>query len=142
MPYKSSPQVLAALVRGEVDLGFESYAALKGGIDGGQVRPLAVTGPARGPWLPHVPTVREAGLPGYEVTGWNAVYATRGTPQAVVDTLNRHIHDILHMPDVRKRLLQLGTQPRSSSPSELASVFERDRRKWARVIRQAGIDPQ
>ena len=142
VPYNSSPQVLAALMRGELDLGFESYAALKGGIDSGQVRPLAVTGPARNPWLPHVPTVREAGLPGYEVTGWNAVYATRGTPQAVVDILNRHIRDILKMPDVRKRLLELGTQARGSSPAELAVVFDRDTRKWANVIRQADIEVQ
>ena len=77
VPFKSSPEVLTALLRGDVDVGFESYAALKGAIDSGQLRALAQTGPARPAWLPQVPTVREAGLAGYEVTGWNALFWCR-----------------------------------------------------------------
>ncbi|NYE26194.1 Bug family tripartite tricarboxylate transporter substrate binding protein [Pigmentiphaga litoralis] len=142
VPYKSTSEVLAALMRGDVDVAFESYAALKGAVDAGQVSVIAATGPTRSSWLPKVPTVREAGLPGYEVTGWNALYAPAGVPAAVVETLNRHMREVLALPDVRQRLLDLGTDPKPSSPAELAEVFCRDTQKWAAVIRQAGIKPQ
>ncbi len=75
IPFKTSGEVQLALQRGDIDLGFESYAALRAGIDSGDLRAIATTGPTRTPWLPQVPTTREAGMPDYEVTGWNAVYA-------------------------------------------------------------------
>ncbi len=139
VPFKTSPEVQTALQRGDVDAGFESYAALRGGIDGGLLRALATTGPNRTPWLPAVPTVREAGLAGYEVTGWNAVYATRGTPQPVLDQLTAAMREVVALPDLQKRLVDLGVEPRSSTAAELAAVFDRDRRKWAQVITQANI---
>lgn len=142
VPFKSSPEVLTALLRGDVDVGFESYAALKGAIDAGQVRALAQTGPARTPWLPNVPTVREAGLAGYEVTGWNALYAAKGVPAPVVELLSGHVREIMRLSDVRKRFLDSGVEPRGSTPAEIAAVFTRDYRKWAQVIQQAGIKAQ
>jgi tripartite-type tricarboxylate transporter receptor subunit TctC len=142
VPFKSSGDVFAALVRGDVDVGFESYAALKGPIDAGQVRVIAQTGPARTAWLPHVPTVREAGLPGYEVTGWNALYAPKGAPPAAIELLNAQVREIVSMPDVRTRFLSMGIDPRSSTPAEQAAVFGRDYRKWAKVIQQANIKIQ
>ena len=142
IPYKSSPEVLTALLRGDVDVGFESYAALKGAVDSGQVRAMAATGPARSPWLPQVPTVREAGLAGYEVTGWNALYAAAGTPAAVVALLNGHMQQVMQLPDVRQRLLDMGIDPRASTVDEQAAVFSRDFAKWTKVIQQAGIKTQ
>lgn len=142
VPYRSTSEVLTALMRGDVDVAFESYAALKGAVDAGQVTVIAATGPKRSPWLPRVPTVREAGLPDYEVTGWNALYAPAGVPEAAIRALNRHMHEVLDLPEVRQRLLALGTDPKASTPTELAGVFHRDTMKWASVIRQAGLKPQ
>ena len=142
VPFKASADVYAGLVRGDIDVAFESYAALKGPIDAGKLRVIAQTGPARTAWLPDVATVEEAGLPGYEVTGWNALYAPKGTPAAVVELLNGHVREIVRMPDVRSRFLSMGIDPRGSTPAEQAAVFERDYRKWARVIQQANIKTQ
>lgn len=139
VPFKTSGEVQTALHRGDVDVGFESYAALRGGIDGGLLRALATTGPTRTAWLPQVPTVKEAGLAGYEVTGWNALYAAKGTPEAVVNTVNAAMREIMAAPEVRTRLLGMGVDPKASTPAEMAAVFERDRRKWAQVIQQANI---
>ncbi len=139
IPFKTSGEVQLALQRGDIDLGFESYAALRAGIDSGDLRAIATTGPTRTPWLPQVPTTREAGMPDYEVTGWNAVYAPKGTPQAVIDTLANALREVIAVPEMRKRLQDLGIEPRTSTPAEMATVFERDRRKWAQVIQQANI---
>ena len=139
IPFKTSGEVQLALQRGDIDLGFESYAALRGGIDSGELRAIATTGPTRTPWLPQVPTTREAGMPDYEVTGWNALYAPKGTPQAVIDTLANALREVIAVPEMRKRLQDLGIEPRTSTPAEMATVFERDRRKWAQVIQQANI---
>lgn len=139
VPFKTSAEVQTALQRGDVDVGFESYAALRGGIDAGLLRALATTGPTRTPWLPNVPTVKEAGVAGYEVTGWNAIYATKGTPPAVLAELNAAMREVMAQPELRKRLVDLGVDPRSSTAAELGAVFERDMRKWAQVIRQANI---
>jgi tripartite-type tricarboxylate transporter receptor subunit TctC len=142
VPYKSTPEVLMGLLRGDVDVGFESYAALKGPIDGGQLRAIAVTGLNPAAWLPKVPTVRESGVGNYDVTGWNALFAPANTPPEVVQLLNGHINEILKMPEVKKRLLELGTEARGSTPAEIEAIFRNDIAKWAAVIKQAGIQPQ
>jgi tripartite-type tricarboxylate transporter receptor subunit TctC len=139
VPFRTSGEVQMALQRGDVDVGFESYAALRGGIDAGVLRALATTGPARTPWLPKVPTVKEAGVAGYEVTGWNALFAPKGTPPAIASALNAAMRDILAEAELRERLLGLGVDPKASTQAEMAAVFERDRLKWAQVIKQANI---
>ena len=142
IPYKSTPEVLTAVMRGDLDIGFESYAALKGAVDGGQVKVIAGTGPSRTPWLPHTPTVLEGGLSGYEVTGWNALYAAQGVPAQAIQILNSHLQEIMSMPDIKKRMLELGADPKASTPAELASVFRKDAIKWAQVIAQSNIKAQ
>src|SRR5690606_6545881 len=93
VPYRTTPETLVALTRDDVSIVFESYAALKGAIDGGQVRPIASTGKKRS--LPNVPTVEESGVPGYDVVGWNAIFAPAGTPKEIVTLLNREINAAL-----------------------------------------------
>jgi tripartite-type tricarboxylate transporter receptor subunit TctC len=139
IPFKTSGEVQLALQRGDIDVGFESYAALRGGIESGALRALATTGPSRTAWLPNVPTVKEAGVSDYEVTGWNALYAPKGTPVAVVETIGKALREVIANPDMRKRLLDLGVEPRTSSSAEMANIFERDRRKWAEVIQLAKL---
>ena len=123
----------------KVDAAADFPDAVRALIDAGVLRALATTGPARTPWLPNVPTVKEAGLSGYEVTGWNALYAPKGAPDAAVNMLNAAMRETMALPDLRQRLLGLGVDPKASTRPEMAAVFERDKRKWAQVIKQANI---
>lgn len=142
IPFKSTPEVVTGILRGDIDLGFESYATVKGHIDAGTLRVIAVSGTTRAPWLPQTPTVRESGVPSYDVTGWNALFAPAGTPPDVVQFLNRHVNEVLQLPEVKNRLLELGTLSRGSSSAEMAALFANDIAKWAAVIKQAGIQKQ
>ena len=140
IPYRTSPDVQAALMRGEVDLAFESYTAFASAIGGEEIRPIAVTGVERNPALPDVPTVMEAGLEGYDVRGWNALYALKGTPPEVIATLHDTIAKVTAMPEIDQRYAELGTNPGALTPAEMAERFEADRQKWADVIDTAGIE--
>jgi tripartite-type tricarboxylate transporter receptor subunit TctC len=141
VPYRSTPEVLTALLRDDVAIAVESYAALKAAIDDGQIRAIATTGETRSPMQPNVPTLRELGIAA-EVVGWNALVAPAHTPPDIVATLNRHIGAIVAMPDFRQRLLDLGTEARASTPAELGARLATDIDKWAAVIKQAGIEPR
>ena len=141
VPHRSTPEVATALLRGDVAIAVESYTAMKGQIDDGKIRPIASTAPARSLVLPNVPTMRESGVP-YELTGWNALVAPAQTPPAVVDTINRHIDTIVAMPDVRQRLIELGAEPRASTPAELGARLRSDIAFWAKVVKNAGLEPK
>src|ERR1051326_5494624 len=104
----------------------------------GQVRALASTGTER--TLANVPTTREAGMPKFEVLGWNALFAPAGTPLEVISFLNREIVDAVAQPDFQKRVTELGGIPKSSTPAELAQLLASDIAKWRAVIDQAGIE--
>jgi tripartite-type tricarboxylate transporter receptor subunit TctC len=138
VPYKTSGEVQVALVRDDITVGFESYAALKGAIDDKQIRAIATSGATRS--LPDIPTVRETGALDYEVTGWNAIFAPAGTPNEIVAKLNSEIVAIMAMPDIRKRILELGTEPKASTPDEIAARLKADIVKWGAVIARAGIE--
>jgi tripartite-type tricarboxylate transporter receptor subunit TctC len=142
VPFKSSPDAATALMAGELDAVFESYAATKALVDSGRLRALASTGARRSGYLSVVPTAEEAGLPGYEVTGWNALAVPAGTPAEAIAVLNRHMNTVAAMPDVKKRLLDLGTDAYAGTPEEMRARFAADIAKWAAVIKQAGIQPQ
>jgi tripartite-type tricarboxylate transporter receptor subunit TctC len=141
VPFRSTPEVLTALLRDDVQIAVESYAALKAQIDDGKIRPIAGTGETRSPMLPKVPTLRESGVAA-EVVGWNALVAPAKTPKDVVEQLNRHIRTIVAMPDFKQRLLDLGTEARASTPAELGARLSADIDKWAAVVKQAGLDPR
>jgi tripartite-type tricarboxylate transporter receptor subunit TctC len=141
IPYRSTPEVQTALLRNDVHVMMESYAALKAPIDDGRVRPIASTGETRSPMLPDVPTLREEGVAA-EVVGWNALVAPAQTPKEIIAVLNRHVQTIVAQPDFRRRLLELGTEARASTPEELGARLSADIEKWAAVIKQAGIEPK
>jgi len=141
VPYRSTPEVLTALLRDDVAIAVDSYAALKAAIDDGQVRAIAATGETRSPMQPNVPTLRELGIAA-EVVGWNALVAPAHTPPDIVAALNRHIAAIVAMPDFRQRLVELGTEAKASTPDELGARLAADIDKWAAVIKQAGIEPR
>ena len=142
VPFKTSPEAFSALIAGQIDAVFESYAAARSLVDAGRMRALASTGPKRSGYLPNVPTVQEAGVAGYEVVGWNAIAAPVGTPPEVLALLNTHMNTVIAMPEVRKRLLDMGTDAYAGTREELRARLAADIVKWAAVIKQAGIPQQ
>jgi tripartite-type tricarboxylate transporter receptor subunit TctC len=142
VPFRTSPDELVALLRGDIQMEVEFYAALKPALQSGQIRALATSGPKRSPELPNVPTVAEAGVPNFEVASWNALYAPAGTPQPVVDKLNAAMHDVLADPALKKAALDLGIDAKASTPAELDGRMRADIDKWAKVIEAAHIPKQ
>jgi len=137
--YRTTPDVLGALLRNEVDLVIDAYTALKGAIDGGQVRPIAVTGSKRNVVLPQVPTVAESGLPDYVVEGWNALYTNAKVPDAVVARLNAAVVAAADDARIKQRFQELGVEARGSTPEEIQQRFIADIAKWHAVMVEAGL---
>ncbi len=140
--YRSTPDVLGALIRKEVDLVIDAYTGLKGAIDGGQALPIAVTGAVRNPAMPDVPTVAEAGVPDYVVTGWNAIYARSGTPDDIVAKLNKALTEVTDLPEIQAMFLELGVEARASTPQEMQERFLADIFKWREVMKNANLAGQ
>jgi tripartite-type tricarboxylate transporter receptor subunit TctC len=139
VPYKSSPDIVLALLRNDVQIMVEFPPAIQGQADGKKLRVLATSSPSRSPLMPDVPTVAETGLKGYEVTGWNGMFAAKGTPQEVVEIMNRALREVLTMPDVRSRFEQAGVRAVPSTPVELMARLVADIKKWSEVAQKAGI---
>lgn len=141
VPHRATAEVLTSLLRGDTQLGVESYAALKAPIDAAQVRAIAATGDKRSPMQPNVPTLKESGIDA-QVVGWNSLVAPAGTPKDVVATLNRHVRAIVEGTDFRKRMLELGGEPKASTPEELEARLKSDIDMWAAVVKKAGLQPR
>jgi tripartite-type tricarboxylate transporter receptor subunit TctC len=142
VPFRGSPDVVVGLLRNDVQMDMDFYAALKPSLDNGKARAIATTGQQRSPELPNVPTVQEAGVANFDVTAWNALYAPAGTPQTVIDTLNTALHEVLADPTLKKRALDLGIDTRASTPAELDARMRADIAKWGAVITRAHIPKQ
>jgi len=142
VPFRSTPDALVSLLRDDSHLLIDSQAAVKSGLEGKQVRAIASSGPNRSAAMPDVPTVRESGIEGFDVTSWNALFAPKGTPQPVIDSLNKALQEILKADDVKARLLDLGIEARSETPAELSQRLRSDIEKWRAVIEKAGIPKQ
>lgn len=139
--YRTTPDVLGALMRGEVELAIDSYTALKGAIDGGQASILAVTGSERNPALPNVPTVAEAGVPGYVVEGWNALYTHAETDPLVIERLQLAMQQVTAETELLQRFAELGVVARTNTPAEMRARFDADVEKWRGVMQDAGLIP-
>jgi tripartite-type tricarboxylate transporter receptor subunit TctC len=137
--YRNSPEIIVAVLRNDLALMTDFYAAITGQVQDGQLRAIATSGLARSPFLPDVPTVAEAGVPGYEVTSWNALCAPARTPAAVINLLNRTVREILEAPEPKAKYAELGIEAKASSPEELKSRYEADVTKWRDLIDRAGI---
>lgn len=142
VPYRNTPDLIVGLMREDVQLMIDSYAAMKSALGDGKIVAVATSGPARSPFLPDVPTVQEAGLAGFEATSWNALFAPAGTPPDVVAALNKALREVLTLDDVKKRMLDLGIVAAPSTPAELTARLAADIAKWAQVIERAGIPKQ
>ena len=142
VPHKGSGEARNDVMGGHVQMMFDAVTAMKGNIAAGQVRALATTGAKRSAVLPDVPTVGDAGVPGYEATIWLGVMAPKGTPQDIVDRLNAEIGKIIARPAVREAWAKQGAVPMTMTPAAFDAYLRRDIEKWAKVIQQAGIKPQ
>lgn len=142
IPYKGSTLAHPDLTSGRVSLMFDTVAAIGPQVKGGKVRPLAVTTAKRSSTEPQVPTMAEAGMAGYETSTWGGVLAPAGTPKAVVDKLNAQINKALAAPDVRERLQNAGIEPAGGTPAQFAGFLQVEMGKWAKVAKDAGIQPE
>jgi tripartite-type tricarboxylate transporter receptor subunit TctC len=142
VPYKGSTAAHADLLSGRTALMFDTVAAIKGHVQSGAVRALAVTTAKRSAAAPEVPTMAEAGLAGYETSTWGGVLAPAGTPRDVVGRLNAEINKALAAPDVRERMLGAGIEPAGGTPQQFAEFIRSEMAKWGNVAKAAGIQPE
>ena len=139
VPYKGTGLAMADIANGQVAMIFDSIITAQQFARTGEVRMLAVSSAKRSPLLPEVPTMAEAGVPGYESTTWFGVLGPAGTPADVVAKVTRDIAAVLKTDDIRKRFAAAGAEPRSSSPQAFAALIRSEGEKWGRIIREAGI---
>ncbi|HEY2135602.1 MAG TPA: tripartite tricarboxylate transporter substrate-binding protein [Xanthobacteraceae bacterium] len=142
IPYKTTPDLLNAILRHDVDVGFDFYAGLQGGLSNNTLRILATSGEERDPLLRDVPTARESGFPDYVVTSWNGLSAPAKLPADVLKTLNGLINTGLADPELREKASKFGMVARGSTPDEMHDRMAADIKKWAAVIEKAGIEKQ
>jgi tripartite-type tricarboxylate transporter receptor subunit TctC len=138
VPYKGGAQAITDLISGNVQLMFESTNSIAPHVQAGRVRALAVTGAQRAQSLPEVPTLMEAGVPGYEVTAWTGVIAPAGLPRPILDRLNAAVNAAIVEPNTKERLAQLGSESGGGTPEDYAALIRRDSAKWAEVIKRSG----
>jgi tripartite-type tricarboxylate transporter receptor subunit TctC len=139
VPFRTSPDMATALLRGDVDLAFEFYAAMQGLIDDRKVRVLASTGPHRASYLPDAPTVEESGIKDFEVVSWNGISVPAATPKPVIEALTIAINAVLPRPEVQAKAARLGMEMRGSTPEAMTARLRSDIAKWTAVIEKAGI---
>jgi len=142
VPHKNSGEARNDVMGGHVQMMFDAVTAMKGNIEAGQVRALATTGLTRSSVLPDVPTLNEAGVPGYEATIWLGFMAPKGTPPEIVDRLNAEIAKIVAKPAVKEAWAKQGAVPMTMTPAEFGTFLKADIDKWAKVIDKAGLKPQ
>ena len=139
VPYRTTPDLMTALLRGDVDVGFDFYAGFESEIGPGKLRIIATSGEQRDPLLKDVPTAIESGFPQYVVTSWNGIAVPAGVPADVIKVLNADIVRALAEPDLQQKALGLGMVARGSSPQEMHDRMAADITKWHDVIEKAGI---
>ena len=139
IPYKGGGPSMVAVVAGQVDFSIPAYPTAVPHLKAGRLRILAVTGTTREPTVPDVPTVAEAGVPGYEFGIWFGLFAPRATPKAIITRLNQEIVTALAEPDMRDKLLRTGVNAGSSTPEKLGSHLRAEVAKWAKIVKAAEI---
>ena len=139
VPYKGSTGARNDIIAGQVDMMFDSVPTMAPMIETGRVKPLGTSGRVRSSALPNVPTLAEAGIPGYEATIWLGVMAPAGTPQAIVDRLNTEIGKILARPDIAAAWRAQGANPMIMKPDAFGGYMQSEIERWAKVIKANGI---
>jgi tripartite-type tricarboxylate transporter receptor subunit TctC len=138
VPYKGGAAGIADLIAGQVQLMLESTNSITPFAKAGRVRGLAVSGPKRSEALPDVPTIAEAGVPGYEATTWTGIVAPVGMPRAIVMRLNAELNQVVASPTFKEKVAAIGSEPMSGTPEEFAEHIRKEHAKWAEVVRRSG----
>ena len=141
IPYRGSSGARSDILGGQVDLMFDAIPTMADHIRAGKVKAYATTGTARSPVLPDLPTMAEAGVPGYEATIWLGLMAPRGTPAAIVDRLNAEVGKFVSIPQVAKAWSLQGATPMTMSVDEFTRYLNQDIKKWARIVKISGARP-
>ena len=138
VPYKGGAAGIADLISGQVQLMMESTNSITPFAKAGRVRGLAVSGPKRSEALPELPTIAEAGVPGYEATTWTGIVAPVGMPRAIVMRLNAELNQVVASPAFKERVAAIGSEPMSGTPEQFAALIRTEHAKWAEVVRRSG----
>jgi len=139
VPYKGGGPMMIDLIGGQIQLGFDNLPSAIAHVRSGKVRALAVTTAKRWPGAPEIPTLAEAGVPGYEASAWFGLLAPAATPKPVVELLQRHVAAILRLPEVEKQFFEQGAQPSGNTPDEFARMIAGELQKWAKVVAATGV---
>jgi tripartite-type tricarboxylate transporter receptor subunit TctC len=142
IPYKGSTAAHPDLISGQTSLMFDTVSAIQPHVKSGAVRAIAVTTAKRALTAPDVPTMAEAGLPGYETSTWGGILAPAGTPKDVVAKLNAEFNRDLNLPDVNKKLTDAGIEPAGGTPEQFAAFLQSEMTKWAKVAKDANVQPE
>jgi tripartite-type tricarboxylate transporter receptor subunit TctC len=138
VPHKGSAEARTDVLAGNVQMMFDAITTMAPLVQSGKVRAIATSGKARSPITPNVPTMNEAGVPGYDAVIWLGMMAPAGTPKAIVDLLNADIQKIANLPDVKETWAKQGAVPMRMSPEEFGKFIEQDIQKWAKVVKISG----
>ena len=139
VPYKGGSAAIADVVAGHADVLFNGMLGVYPFMKTGRLKALAVSAPKRVAAVPDLPTIAEAGLPGFETGSWQGVLAPAGTPREVIDKVNAEIRRILSTPELRAQLAAQGTEVRADTPESMASFMRAEIARWAKVVKQAGV---
>ena len=139
VPYKGSGTAMTEVMGGQVQLIVDTATALRGHVQNGKLKAIAITTMKSGELLPGVKSVAEQGVTGFEMTPWTAMYAPRGTPKEIVDRLNAEVMKVLAEPEARQKLMSLGFEPAGGTPDQLGSFEKSERAKWGALIKAAGL---
>ena len=138
VPYKGSAPAVTDLLGNQIDIMFDNMPSAIQHVRSGSLVPLAVTTAKRSPELPNVPTIAEAGVPGYEATSWFGMFAPAGTPAPVLAKLNAAIVKVLAQPDVKKKINEQGAEVYSETPEQFAAFIQAESVKWGKVVKESG----
>jgi tripartite-type tricarboxylate transporter receptor subunit TctC len=139
VPYKGTGQAVKDLLGGQIDVMFAPGETVMPQVKAGKLRALAVTSAKRATAIPDLPTVAEAGVPGYEAIGWVGLLAPVATPHALVEKISRDANAVLANPDVHAKMLALGAEPSGATPGEFGRFVHADQAKWTKLMKERGI---
>jgi tripartite-type tricarboxylate transporter receptor subunit TctC len=137
--YRTTPELVTAIVRGDINVGFDYLAAFRPSLIGKQIKIIATGGENRHEELPNAPTVKESGYPEFVVASWNALQAKKGTPPEIIKKLNAEINAVNKLPEIKSRMTELGMEPLSGTPEQLGQRMAFEIKRWANVIEKAGV---
>jgi tripartite-type tricarboxylate transporter receptor subunit TctC len=139
VPYKGNAQVMTDLIAGQVSLSFPTVPSALPHVQTRRLRALGITGAKRASGLPDIPTIAEAGVPGFEASAWYGVLAPAGAPPAIINKLQSEIHAVLRAPEISDKLVAQGLEPAANTPDEFARFIHAEFAKWSKVINVAGV---